>query len=402
MMKTKAVSPQAGRFSQLSCPVGRGDAAPGKRIIAVTTRIMNMLLGAVALGLAIAGGNIAADATVRLPAEQISGMPSLAPLLNQVKATVVTVAITGRPGLEKNSGQRPRRAASTRDLPADRQIRATGSGVIIDAEKGLIFTNNHVINGADDIIVTLGDGREAPAKRVGSDPSTDVAVIKVQAENLTALLIDDSDGLEVGDFVLAIGNPYRIGQTVTSGIISGLHRTNVGIEKYEDFIQTDAAIYPGNSGGALVNLRGELIGINTAFIGATNTNPGMGFAIPINMVRFIADQLLKNREVRRGRLGVTFDDVTPTRVRGLKPSALVTAPMIVKVEKGSPAEGAGLKAGDVVSELARISVRDTSDLHNRMWLLSVGDVADLTVVRNGKSVVIRATVVDQDKNIRSK
>jgi len=358
----------------------------------MTTRIMNKLLGAVALGLAIAGGNIVAVASVRLPAEQMSGMPSLAPLLNQIKAAVVTVTITGRSGREKNSRQGPGRAVNTRDLPAERQVKATGSGVIIDAEKGLIFTNNHVINGADDIIVTLGDGREAPAKRVGSDPSTDVAVIKVQAQDLTALLIGDSDGLEVGDFVLAIGNPYRIGQTVTSGIISGLHRTNVGIEKYEDFIQTDAAIYPGNSGGALVNLRGELIGINTAFIGATSTNPGMGFAIPINMVRFIADQLLKYGEVRRGRLGITFDDPTPALIRSLKLSAPVTAPVIVKVDKGSPAEGAGLKAGDVVSELARISVRDTSDLRTRIGLLWVGDVADLTIVRNGKPMIIRATI----------
>ena len=180
-----------------------------------------------------------------------------------------------------------------------------GFAVWIDAENGLIFTNNHVINGADDIIITLADGREAPATRVGSDPSTDVAVIRVQAENLTALSVGDSDGLEVGDFVLAIGNPYRIGQTVTSGIISGLHRTNVGIGKYEDFIQTDAAIYPGNSGGALVNLRGELIGINTAFLGA-GTNPGMGFAIPINMVRSIADQIMKYGDVQRGKLPVTF------------------------------------------------------------------------------------------------
>jgi serine protease DegQ len=360
----------------------------------MTTRIRNRLLGAVALGLAIAGGDIAADASVRLPAEQVSVMPSLAPLLNQIKAAVVTVTITGRSGLEKNSGQRPRRAANARDLQAERQVKATGSGVIIDAQQGLIFTNNHVIDGADDILVTLADGREAPAKRVGSDPGTDVAVIKVQAENLTALPIGDSDRLEVGDFVLAIGNPYRIGQTVTSGIISGLHRTNVGIEKYEDFIQTDAAIYPGNSGGALVNLRGELIGINTAFIGATNTNPGMGFAIPINMVRFIADRLLKYGEVRRGRLGITFDDPTPALIRSLKLSPPVTAPVIVKVDKGSPAEGVGLKAGDVVSELARISVRDTSDLRTRMGLLWVGDVADLTIVRNGKPVVIRATISD--------
>jgi S1-C subfamily serine protease len=362
---------------------------------------MNRLLSAVALSLAIAGGGTAADASIRLPAVEMSSMPSLAPLLGQIKAAVVTVSITGRAGREKNSRQGLGRAANTRD-PADRRIKASGSGVIIDAEKGLIFTNNHVINGADDIIVTLADGHEVPAKRVGSDPSTDIAVIKVQAENLTALTIGDSDRLEVGDFVLAIGNPYRIGQTVTSGIIGGLHRTKIGIEKYEDFIQTDAAIYPGNSGGALVNLRGELIGINTAFIGATNTNPGIGFAIPINMVRFIADQLLQYGEVRRGQLGLTFDDPTPGLLRSLKLSGPVTAPVIVKVEKGSPAEGAGLKAGDIVSELARISVRDTSDLHNRIGLLSVGDVTDMTVVRNGKPLHVRATIIDQEKNIRSK
>src|SRR5215468_10965637 len=270
-----------------------------KKQMTMTIKTMKRLLGAVALGLVVAGGNIVAGASVRLPAEQINSLPSLGPLLSQITAAVVTVSITGRAGREKNSRQVLGRAANTRDLPAGK-IKAAGSGVIIDAEKGLIFTNNHVINGADDIIVTLADRREAPGKRVGSDPSTDVAVIQVQAENLTALPIGDSDGLEVGDFVLSIGNPYRIGQTVTSGIISGLHRTNVGIEKYGDFIQTDAAIYPGNSGGALVNLHGELIGINTAFIVATNTNPGMGFAIPINMVRFIANEITKFGEVRRG------------------------------------------------------------------------------------------------------
>src|SRR5262249_43049138 len=168
-----------------------------------------------------------------------------------------------------------------------------------------------IIENADEIVVTLPDGRELPAKRVGADRGTDVAVIKVQAQNLTALPIGDSDGLEVGDFVLAIGNPYQIGQTVTSGIISGLHRRNVGIAKYEDFIQTDAAIYPGDSGGALVNLDGKLVGINTAFIGTTTTNSGMGFAIPINTVRLIADQLLKYNKVRRGRLGLTFEGPTP-------------------------------------------------------------------------------------------
>ncbi len=372
----------------------------------MTTTMGHGLLRALALGAAVVGGNIAADASIRLPAEQMSEMPSLAPLLKEITTSVVTITITGRSEAEKNSsldkGRRPRQSAATRDLPVGRQIKATGSGVVIDAQQGLIFTNNHVITDAEEIAVDLADGRRLLATRVGSDPATDVAVIKVPAQNLVPLRMGDSDKLEVGDFVLAIGNPYRIGQTVTSGIISGLHRTNVGIEEYEDFIQTDAAIYPGNSGGALVNLRGELVGINTAFIGTTNSNPGMGFAIPINTVRYIADQLLKYGEVRRGRLGITFKEPTPALIRSLRLSASTTSPVIVKIDKGSPAEGAGLRVGDIVSELAKISVRDTLDLHNRIGLLSVGDVADITVVRSGKPIVIRATIPDQDKTIRSK
>jgi len=369
----------------------------------MTIAIMNRLLGAAAFALAVVGGNISADASVRL---QMSGMPSLAPLLKEIATSVVTITITDRSGSEKNSsldrGARPRQSGSTHDLPVERRMKPTGSGVVIDAQQGLIFTNNHVVADAEQIIVSLADGRKLPATRVGSDRATDLAVIKVQAEDLISLKMGDSDRLEVGDFVLAIGNAYQLGQTVTSGIVSGLHRTNVGIEQYEDFIQTDAAIYPGNSGGALVNLRGELIGINTAFIGTANSNPGMGFAIPINTVRSVADQLLKYGEVRRGRLGITFNEPTPALIRNLKLSASTASPVIVKVDKGSPAEAAGLRVGDVVSEFAGTSVRDTADLHNRMALLSAGAVADLIVVRRGKPMVIRATIADQEKAIRSK
>ncbi len=372
----------------------------------MTITIRNGLLRALVLSLAVVEGSIAAHASVRLLAEHMSEMPSLAPLLKEITASVVTITITGRSGAEKNAafdkGPWARRPSNTRVLSLRRQIKATGSGVVIDAQQGLIVTNSHVINNAEEIIVSLADGRNLVATRIGSDPGTDVAVIKVQAQSLMPLTMGNSEELEVGDFVLAIGNPYQIGQTVTSGIISGMHRTKLGIEEYEDFIQTDAAIYPGNSGGALVNLRGELIGINTAFIGATNSNPGMGFAIPINMVRFIAGQLLKYGEVRRGRLGITFDEPTPALIRSLKLSASTTSPVIVKVDKGSPAEIAGLRVGDIVSELARISVRDMSDLHNRMGLLSAGDVAELTIVRSGKPMVIRATISDDEKNIRSK
>lgn len=263
---------------------------------------MKRLLGAATLGLAIVYGNVSADANVPLPVlEQATGTASLAPLLRQITPAVVSIAIKGGAvsGQNSSKAQRAQRSASTRDLPADRRSRASGSGVVIDASKGIILTNAHVIDNADEIVVTLADGRELTAARIGSDTATDVAVIRVLAQELPVVPIGNSDQLEVGDFVLAIGNPFLIGQTVTSGIVSALHRNNLGIEQYEDFIQTDAAIYPGNSGGALVNLSGELVGINTAFRAAGNTNPGMGLAIPVNVARAIADQILKRDDSRR-------------------------------------------------------------------------------------------------------
>ncbi|HMA75418.1 MAG TPA: trypsin-like peptidase domain-containing protein [Xanthobacteraceae bacterium] len=357
---------------------------------------MNRILGATALGLALAAsGLLAAHASVPLPViQQASGLPTLAPILKKITPAVVSIAIKGR-AQDVNT---QRKARDAKPAAVDQQMRAAGSGVVIDANQGLIITNNHVIDRADEINVQLADGREVVAKLVGGDPDTDIAVIKIPAENLTAIVVGDSDQVEVGDFVLAIGNPFLIGQTVTSGIISGLNRTNVGIEQYENFIQTDAAIYPGNSGGALVNLRGDLIGINTAFIGATNSNPGMGFAIPINMARLVADHILETGDVRRGKLGITFEDSSPALVREFKFATPPTTPVITKVEAGSPADLAGLKAGDVVTDLGGTPVRDTSQLRTRLGLLWVGDSAELTVVRNGRPTVVRATIVDQQRS----
>src|SRR5215470_14272005 len=268
---------------------------------------MNQTFGATALGLALAtGGFNTANASVPLPVvQQASGMPTLAPILKRITPAVVGISTKSRAS-EGNTQQRKARDAKA--AAVDQQARAAGSGVVIDTRQGLVITNNHVVDRAEEITVQLADGRELAAKLVGGDPDTDVAVIRVPAENLTAIAIGNSDQIEVGDFVLAIGNPFLIGQTVTSGIVSGLNRTNVGIEQYENFIQTDAAIYPGNSGGALVNLGGDLIGINTAFMGASNSNPGIGFAIPINMVRAVVDHMLETGDVRRGKLGITFDD----------------------------------------------------------------------------------------------
>jgi S1-C subfamily serine protease len=357
---------------------------------------MNQIFGATALGIALATSTtIAAKASVPLPVvQQASGVPTLAPILKKITPAVVSISIKSH-APDGNAQQRKPRDA--KPAAVDQQVKAAGSGVVIDAGQGLIITNNHVIDRAEEITVQLADGRELTAKLVGSDPDTDVAIVKVPAENLTAVPIGSSDQVEVGDFVLAIGNPFLIGQTVTSGIVSGLNRTNVGIVQYENFIQTDAAIYPGNSGGALVNLRGDLIGINTAFVGAANSNPGMGFAIPINMARAVTDRIMETGDVRRGKLGITFEDSTPALVREFKFAAAPTAPIITKVESGSPADVAGLKVGDVVTDLAGTPVRDTSQLRSRLGLLWVGDSAELTVMRSGKANMVRATIVDQQR-----
>ena len=346
---------------------------------------MNRLFAAIVVSAAASGfthyGPVGpAYAGVPLPTIAQAGVQTVAPVLKRITPAIISIAIKGQ----------------ITDGARKREIRSTGSGVVFDAGQGLIITNNHVIDRADEITVTLADGRNLPAKRIGGDADTDIAVIKVEPANLTAIPLGDSDQLEVGDFVLAIGNPLQLGQTVTSGIVSGLHRNNVGIERYEDFIQTDAAIYPGNSGGALVSLRGELIGMNTAFVGSSNANPGAGFAIPINMARNVADQILEFGEVRRGSLGITIDDATPGVLRELKlPASAAAAPigaMIVKVDGASAGGRAGLKSGDLVTELGKTAIRDSADLRIRMALLRVGEVAELTVMRDGKPMTIRATI----------
>lgn len=273
---------------------------------------MRAIFLATALGLAIAGGSVNANASVPLPViEQASGVSSLAPILKQTTPAVVSISIREGSSSAKNvsPGKSPRAQRIAAAPPAERQLRPMGSGVVIDPDQGLILTNARLIEGAEEITVAFKDGRELQAQRIGADAATDIAVIKVQAGEqpaLPSIPFGNSDALEVGDFVLAIGNPFVIGQTVTSGIVSALHRNNVGIEQYEDFIQTDAAIYPGHSGGPLINLRGELVGINTAFSGAGNTHSGMGFAIPINLARSIAAQIIKYGDVHRTRNGVMF------------------------------------------------------------------------------------------------
>ena len=324
-----------------------------------------------------------------LTSNQGAGTPTLAPLVKKVAPSVVNIAIKGR---EQNPLLKdPYYRKFFKDAPPGREINAAGSGVIIDARRGFIVTNNHVVAQADEISVTLTDGRVLQATRVGTDPATDVAIIKVPAENLVAIPLGDSDTLEVGDYVVAIGNPFALGQTVTAGIVSALGRSGLGIEGYEDFIQTDAAINPGNSGGALISLRGELIGINTAIVGVAG-NVGIGFAIPVNMVREVADQLIKYGEVQRGQLGVTLRDLTPDLIQSMGLAAHQSGVVIASVAIGSAAERAGLKSGDVITAIGKTPVHGASDFRNKIGVLRIGDVVELAVLRAGRSTVVRATL----------
>ena len=342
-------------------------------------------------------------AQAALPAVDSQGevLPSLAPMLERVLPSVVNIATESRVRIQDNPLlQDPffRRFFGVPDVPQERKTQALGSGVIIDAKHGYVLTNNHVVAKADEITVTLKDGRSLNAKLVGTDPETDVAVVQIPADNLTAVPLADSDKLRVGDFVVAIGNPFGLGQTVTSGIVSALGRTGLGIEGYEDFIQTDASINPGNSGGALVNLKGELVGINTAIIAPGGGNVGIGFAIPVNMTQEIMTQLILHGEVHRGRLGILVQDLTTDLAKAFDIKETKGA-VISKVVKDSPAERAGLMAGDVVISVNGKPVMTSSELRNSIGLLPVGETVTMDVIRDGKARTVKVTIAEtvQDK-----
>jgi S1-C subfamily serine protease len=351
---------------------------------------MNRIFGAIGLSLAVTVQCMAAEDAMP-PAAAPGPMPSLAPILKKILPAVVHIEIRGHVA----TGTNPKK----REV---RDVHEVGSGVVYDASQGLIITNHHVIDHADQIIVTITDGRALSAVRVGADPDFDLAIVKVPTENLTSIPFADSSLLEVGDIVLAIGYPLNMGQSVTSGIVGGLHRTNIGLEEHENFIQTDAAVYPGNSGGALINIRGDLVGINTAFIGSTTTNPGVGFAIPSNMARIIAKQILSNGDIHRGTLGITIEDPTPAVIRDMKLTGPQAGAVITKVDPGSTGERAGLKSGDVVTELGGVPVRNAPFLRTRIALLRIGDVAELAVLRKGKPMTVRAPVAERQPGATSK
>ena len=349
--------------------------------------------GALVLAAALAAG-FAPPAAAAQPLPEIAGkgLPTLAPLIAQVTPAVVNISIKSRSPAEDNPLLRDpffRRFFNVPDRPP--QEMAAGSGVIVDARQGLVITNHHVIKNAAQVIVTLKDRRQLPATIVGADPATDIAVLKIDAPNLTAMKLGDSDHLNVGDFVVAIGNPFGLGQTVTSGIVSALGRSGLNIEGYEDFIQTDASINPGNSGGALINLRGELIGINTAIIGPSGASVGIGFAVPVNMARGVMTQLVRFGEVRRGRLGIDFEDLAPDAAAVLKlPTA--DGALISTVQPDSPAAKAGLRRGDVVLAFNGRPVRSGPDLRNRLGLTPVGENIELTVFRDGNKLTVKLQI----------
>ncbi len=343
---------------------------------------------------------ISASVYAVLPGE-VDGetMPSLAPMVDRVTPGVVNIATEGRAQIRQNPLLNDpffKRFFNIPDQPIERKTQSLGTGVIIDAERGLVVTNNHVIANAHQITVKLRDGRNFQAEVIGTDPETDVAVIRIPAEHLTAVKSADSDELRVGDFVVAIGNPFGLGQTVTSGIVSALGRTGLGIEGYEDFIQTDASINPGNSGGALVNLRGELVGINTAIFSQSGGNVGIGFAIPINMVNMVTEQLVVHGEVHRGLIGAQTQDLDPDLADAFGIDQRSGA-VVVDIVPGSPAEKAGLIPGDVITAVNDKKVNGSSDVRTRIGLLRVGEKVDFTVVRNSKKMNLTATFADSEE-----
>lgn len=338
---------------------------------------------------------------VPLPVVDGKLIPSLSAMLQKVMPSVVNVSAQGEisqgPIKEQaDQGGDNSKNPQQQQPQGPRKFESMGSGVISDAANGYILTNAHVVKDAQTITVTLSDGRVFKAKLIGMDPPSDIAVLQIKADKLTAAPLGNSDKLKVGDFVAAIGNPFGLNQTVTSGIVSALERTNLGIEGYESFIQTDASINPGNSGGALVSLQGEVVGINTAIFSPAGGNVGIGFAIPINMARSVMSQIIKYGSVTRGLIGVILQDFTPALASAFNITDQ-TGALVAMVSPNSPAETAGIKTGDLIQGIGGQTVTNAAQVRNAVGLLRVGSEVSMKVLRAGKSITVSLTTADPQK-----
>ncbi len=355
-------------------------------------------LGHVLLALCVLSINlatpVASQTAGRPPYLNDDGLPTLAPLLIEVTPAVVNISVESLQSFEQNPllndpfFERFFDMQPAPQMPQQRRQMSAGSGVIFNPEEGYVLTNHHVIENGDRIIVTLKDQRQFDAELIGSDAGTDIALLKIEAEGLTALELGDSDRLQVGDYVIAIGNPFGLGQTVTSGIVSALGRSGLNIDGYEDFIQTDASINPGNSGGALVTLDGKLMGINTAIIAPSGGNVGIGFAVPVNMANAVSSQLIEFGEVQRGQLGVRIQDFTPDLAKALGIEG-ATGAVITQVMPDSAAEAAGLQPGDLIVSVDGRTVTGSADLRSKIGLKRLDQDIEIAVIRDGKTLTFQ-------------
>ena len=343
---------------------------------------------------------LAVPARAQIPDLKLGRVPTLAPLVKEVTPAVVNISVDGKVRQDNPLYQNPR-SRDFSDVPKqiERQVSATGSGVIVDAQRGYVMTANHVVEHADVAQIRTKDGRKFAARLVGRDPATDIALLQIEdPTDLKAIAFGNSDALEVGDFVIAVGNPFGLGQTVTSGLVSALGRTGLGKQGYEDFIQTDAAINPGNSGGALISLRGELVGINTAILSPGGGNVGIGFAVPINMARRVMEQLVRSGRVDRGRIGLTLLDLDAPndgRIQGAR---------VADVSAGSPAERAGLRKGDIIVKANDMPVHSATQVRNLIGLTPVGQRVRLVFERDralGNATVEVAPVAEERTRTRT-
>ena len=368
----------------------------GERVIRMYRKLLTATVIAATLALP-AGFGMPAYAALPLELPGGQELPTLAPMLDRVNPAVVNIATSTTVPVRNPLFEDPffRRFFNVPDRQRYRRTRSAGSGVVVDGERGYIVTNNHVVQRADNIDVTLADGRLLEATLVGSDPQVDLAVLKVEPDELVEIGFADSDSLRVGDFVVAIGNPFGLNQTVTSGIISALGRSGLGIEGYEDFIQTDASINPGNSGGALVDLNGGLVGINTAIFAPSGGNVGIGFAIPSNMVRAVMGQLIEHGEVRRGHLGIVVQDLAPELAEAFDVDYREGV-LVVEVMPESSAEAAGLEAGDIITRVRDREVSNVDEFKSQTATIFIGDRVDLAVLRDGESRDLELNVEEDD------